>query len=166
MDESQIAKLAEEMKTLPSRVAERLAEAGETTRRRRKRLFHPMMIDELMHMSGDPGDPVGILMAASIVRDDAPWLYELAMEGYRTAKSGDPEAVEREIARLHRFHEGAMRGPFMEEFGFIGKESHMFLMEFPRMITLMLSRALKDKKADAPSRKLRTAAEIMRGMEK
>ncbi len=145
-DESPVAKLVEEMKALPSRVAERLAEAGDPIRRRRMRRFHPMMFEELMHMSGDPGDPVGILMAASFVRDDAPWLYELAMEVYRAVKSGDTEAIEREMARLRRFSEFTMHGPFMEEFGFGGKESHIFFMEFPRMLEHMLRRTLEEKK--------------------
>src|SRR5580658_2680712 len=57
---SAVAKLAEEMKALPSRVAERLAEGGDPFRRRRMRRFHPMMFEELMHMSGEPGDPVAI----------------------------------------------------------------------------------------------------------
>lgn len=74
VDESAVAKLAEEMKALPSRVAERLVEGGDPFRRRRMRRFHPMMFEELMHMSGEPGDPVAILMAASLVRDDMPWL--------------------------------------------------------------------------------------------
>jgi hypothetical protein len=102
-EESPIAKLVKETKALPSRVAERLAETGDPVRRRRMRRLHPMMIDELLHMSGYPGDPVGILMAASIVRDDVPWLYELAMEVYRAVKSGDRETIERELARLERF---------------------------------------------------------------
>jgi hypothetical protein len=149
VNESQVAKLAEEMKALPSRVVERLAETGDPVRRRRLRHFHPMMISELLHMSGDPGDPVGILMAASMVRDDAPWLYELAMEVYRAVKSGDPLAVERESARLQRFAEASMHGPFMEEFGFITKESHMFVMEFPRMLAHMLGPASDTKKPGA-----------------
>jgi len=144
-----IAKLVEEMKSLSSRVAERLAE-GDPVRRRRMRRLHPMMLDELMHMSGDPGDPVGILMAASVVRDDAPWLYELAMEVYRAVKSGDRGAIEFEMARLQRFSELPMGGPFLEEFGMLGgKEFHMFLMEFPRMLDHMLRRTLERKPADA-----------------
>lgn len=145
-EESAVAKLVEEMKALPSRVAERLAESGDPFRRRRMRRFHPMMFEDLMHMSGDPSDPVGILMVASLVRDDAPWLYELAMEVYRAVKSGDTEAIEREIARLRHFSEFTMHGPLMEEFGFGGKESHMFLMEFPRMLEHMLRRTLEGKK--------------------
>ena len=43
-----------------------------------------------------------------------------------------------------------MRGPFMEEFGLTGgKEAHMFLMEFPRMLDHMLRRALDSKTTEA-----------------
>lgn len=161
VDESQVAKLVEEMKALPSRVVERMAETGDPIRRRRMRRFHPMMMDELMHMSGDLGDPVSILMAASLVRDDAPWLYELAMEVYRAVKSGDPGTVEREIARLQRFSEVTLHGPFMEEFGFGGKESHMFVMEFPRMLTHMLGRMLENRKADKSHGSIRTRGGII-----
>ena len=145
-----LAKLVEEMKALPSRVADRLSDSGEPFRRRRMRRFHPMMFEDMMHMSGEPGDPVAILMAASIVRDDAPWLYELAMEVYRAVRTGEPETIEREVARLRNFSEFATRGPFMEEFGFGGKESHMFLMEFPRLLEHMLRRTLRERKASAP----------------
>ncbi len=144
-DESPVAKLAEEMKALPARVAERLAE-GEPFRRRRMRRLHPMMFEELMHMSGEPGDPAAILMAASFVRDDLPWLYELAMEVYRAVKSGDAEAIEQEMTRLRHFSEAMMHGPFMDDFGFGGKESHMFAMEFPRMLEHMLMRTLETRK--------------------
>lgn len=141
-----MAKLVEEMKALPSRVAERLAESGEPFRRRRMRRFHPMVFEEMMEMSGDPSDPVGILMAASLVREDAPWLYELAMEVYRAVKSGEPTEIEREMDRLKRFSEFTMRGSFMEEFGFGGKEMHMIAMEFPRMLHHLLNRTLKERK--------------------
>lgn len=144
-DESPVAKLAEEMKALPSRVAERLAEVGDPFRRRRMHRFHPMMFEELMHMRGD-GDPVGILMAASVVRDELPWLYELAMEVYRAVRSGNIEAIEAEMARLRDFSEVMMHGPFMHEMGFGDKESHMFAMEFPRMMEHMLRRSLELRK--------------------
>lgn len=153
IDESAIAKLAEEMKGLPSRVAERLMEGGEPLRRRRIRRVHPMMFEELMHMSGEPGDPVAILMAASLVRDDMPWLYELAMEVYRAVKAENEEAIKRELKRLRRFSEVMLHGPFMEEFGFGGKEAQMFAMEFPRMLEHSLMRTLEMKKSHSPTRR-------------
>lgn len=152
VDESAVAKLAEEMKALPSRVAERLAESGDPLRRRRMRRFHPMMFEELMHMSGEPGDPVAILMAASMVRDDMPWLYELAMEVYRAVKAGNTQGLEREMKRIRRFSEVMMRGPFMEEFGFASKESHMLALEFPRMLEHLLMRTLEAGQPDTPLR--------------
>jgi len=153
VDESAIVKLAEEMKALPSRVAERLVESGEPFRRRRMRRFHPMMFEDIIHMSGERGDPVAILMAASLLRDDMPWLYELAMEVYRAVKTGNVEAVEREMNRLRRFSEEMMRGPFMEEFGLGDKDSHMLAIEFPRMLERMLRRNLEIKKAQPSTRR-------------
>jgi hypothetical protein len=150
--ESPVAKLVEEIKALPSRVVERLAESGEPARRRRMRRFSPMMLEEMLHMSGDPSDPIGILMAASFIRDDAPWLYELAMEVYRTVKSEDAAAIQREMKRLQRFSEFMMHGPFMEEFGSEGKDAYMFCREFPGMLEHMLSRTIGEKKPQSQRR--------------
>lgn len=144
-DESPFAKLIEEMKTLPSRVAERLSESGDPTRKRRMRRFHPMMLEDLMHMGGEPGDPVSILLIASLVRDDMPWLYELAMEVYRAAKSGDSEAIEIEMNRLRNFSKFVMHGPLMEEFGFGSKDMQMFAMEFPRILERTLRHSIESQ---------------------
>jgi len=146
-EESSVAKLMEEMKTLPSRVAERLVNEAPFDRRRAIRRFHPMMVEELMHMAGEPGDPVAILMVASVLRDEMPWLYELAMEVYRAAKSGNAEAIERELQRFRRFSEVMMHGPFMEEFGLPGKEYRMIAMEFPQVLEHTLRSALEMNKA-------------------
>lgn len=154
VDESAVAKLAEEMKALPSRVAERLAEFGEPSRRRRMRRFHPRMFEEIMHMSGEPGDPVAILMVASMARDDMPWLYELAMEVYRALKEGNLETIEREIKRLRRFSSVMMQSPLMEEFGIASKDSHMLAMEFPRILEDTLLRTLEAKKGSSSVRQL------------
>ena len=93
-----VAKLFEEVKVmfqdLPSRLEARLAEAGAPSRRRRLRSFHPMMFEELVHMfPDDPGDPTALLMMASVVREDMPWLYELLVDAYREAKAGDIAAA-------------------------------------------------------------------------
>jgi hypothetical protein len=82
-----------------------------------------------------------------------PWLYELAMEVYRAVKTEDVDSIEREMKRLRRFSEMMMRGPFMEEFGFGGKESHMLVMEFPHMLEHILLRCLEMRKAHPPSRR-------------
>ena len=161
-EENPMAKLVEEMKglvrDLPSRVAERMADMGEPSRRRRIRRFHPMMLEEILHITGHTSDPVGILMAASIIRDDAPWLYEIAMEAYRAVTSGDPVAVQRQMSRIHRVADFATRGPFMEEFGG-GKETQMFCMEFPTMLEHMLQRSIAEKKPAPRRRGIRPPSE-------
>jgi hypothetical protein len=155
VDTTPIAKLVEEMKSMPSRVAEHLAESGEPFRRRKFRRFHPMMIEDMMRMTGDSSDPVGILMAASFIKEDVPWLYELAMEVYRAAKSGNPEKIEEEMERLHRFSEFTMRGPLMDELMEAGggKDIYRFVREFPHMLKHMLQRSLEVR--NAPARKKR-----------
>jgi len=165
VDESAVAKLAEEMKALPSRVAERLSESGDPWRRRRMRRFHPMMLEELMHLAGDPGDPVAILMAASMVREDMPWLYELSMEVYKAAKSGNPESIHREINRLHRFSDVMLRGPFAEDLGYGNKDYHMIAMEFPRMLENVLMRTLDRRKPHSAQRRKPKAAQSVEGGE-
>ena len=158
VEESPTAKLLEEIKALPSRVARRVSETGDPDRQRRVRRIHPMMLEELMHMSKEPGDPVAILLAASYVREDLPWLYELAMEVYRAVKSGNAEAMEREVENLGRFFEFARRGPAMEEFGLGDPETHMFAMEFPRMLEQVLARALKIRVSHGPRRQSKAQA--------
>jgi hypothetical protein len=138
-EENSIAKLAEELKALPSRVAERLNDDdGRGYRRKRFRRLHPGMFHEMMHMVGEPGDPLTLLIIASMVREDVPWLYELVMEVYRAVKSGDPDAIEREVHRLERFSDQMMHGPFIEEFGMGDKETYIMLREFPRMLQRFL----------------------------
>jgi hypothetical protein len=150
-EESSLAKLAEEIKALPSRVAERLSEAGDLPRGRRRRL-HPMMLEEVMHMAlaGEPGDPVAILMVAGLVRDDLPWLYELAMEVYRAAKSGRPADLERELKRMRRVTEMSRRGPLAMG---LDEGSHYMAMEFPRMLEHLVGRILEVKRSKAARRR-------------
>lgn len=146
-----IAKVFEELKVmfrdLPGRVAERMADGGDPIRRRRIRRFHPMMFEEMLHMIGEPGDPIGILMGASMIRDDVPWLYEICLDAYRAVKAGDLESIERETMRLRRIMEFTMHGPMGEMFEPRSKEEHMMMMELPRMIEHSLRRCLEEKKA-------------------
>lgn len=140
VDEGSVAKVLEEMKLivrdLPERFEKRIAEESERSRARRfpLRRFHPMMIDEMAHMiSKRPGDPIGILIIASLVRDDFPWLYELGLEAYRAAKGRNAEGA-RDALRAFRGATEATRGPFMFEMGFGDKEAQMIMRQLPEMI--------------------------------
>jgi hypothetical protein len=123
------------------------------------RRLHPMMIDEIMHVSAEPGDPVAILMAASLIREDFPWLYELSMEVYRAAKSGNIEDMEQEIRRLRRVSEFALRGPMREELGLESDEGHVLALEFPRILERGLMRAMELRNAQLRPRRSKAGAE-------
>ncbi len=157
INNTSVAKLFEEAKVmfrdLPSRVADRITDRIDPIRRGRIRRFHPMMFEEIMHMFGKSSDPIVILMAASLVRDDLPWLYEIAVEAYRAAKSGDQKAVEQAFMTLRHVMKFTMNGPFMEELSMSSKEAHMMISEFPRMMEHMIQRYLEQIEKPTSRRK-------------
>lgn len=106
--------------------------------RLRHRHFHPMMFEEMMHMSDS--DPISLLMLAGILRDDFPWLAEVISEAYREIRAGDPKSSRRAVERLRRFLKSIGRREFMLEFAGPSKEAHMLVMELPRMLDHALHR--------------------------
>lgn len=112
--------LVASVRALDSRMRE-LEEMGGGHRRRSKRLrgrMHPMMMHEFAHMVGDgPGDPLGILVVASMFRDELPWMYELASDAYRAIREKRSDASQA-IRRFRRAIEMVAHGRFpLEEFG-------------------------------------------------
>jgi hypothetical protein len=94
VEDASIAKLFEEVKVmfqdLPSRIDKRVNPERFGKRRRK---FHPMMMEELLHMGKDFADSnTAFLMMVSIFRDDFPWIYEVGMETYRTLKAAKSKA--------------------------------------------------------------------------
>ncbi len=143
-----VAKVLEEMKLmvreLPLRIEDRMMEGKERYRPRKRRRFHPMMIDEMTHMiSRDRNDHIGILIIASLVREDFPWLYEIGVEAYRTAKNGNQEEAQEALRMFRDAAEFTMRGPFMDEFSISSKEMHMMMKEFPMVIEHYMHRMEK-----------------------
>lgn len=96
--------------------------------RHRRLRYHPMMLEEFPHMiSGSQGDPIGILIAASAVSEELPWLYELGLEAYRAIRNGD---AEEELLRLNKAAECIAHAPFpVEEYGIDMRALHLLLHE-------------------------------------
>jgi hypothetical protein len=143
------AKLLEELKVmfrdLPSRVEDLLADNIGASRRRKMRRIHPGMLEEMMHIYGP--SPTGLLVFASLVRDDVPWLYEVAMEAFRVLTSGTQKSVERIIRSLDELEELPMRSHIFEELGMMDrKEMHMLMMEAPHIIKRMVMVCLEERK--------------------
>ncbi|MDR2948835.1 MAG: hypothetical protein LBV71_06470 [Prevotella sp.] len=84
----QSSKTVEELKSkidaLPSRIESRLYDPE--IRRRRK--FHPMMLEEIIHMEMKFENPsLTFLMIISLLKDDFPWIYEIGLDTYKVLKS-------------------------------------------------------------------------------
>jgi len=81
----------EEMRRMESEKRLMMLHEEEAAWRRRK--AHKPRGIEMMDMSrsiaNGPGDPAQLLFVASFLRDDAPWVYEMALETYRAIKSGN-----------------------------------------------------------------------------
>ncbi|MEM7483260.1 MAG: hypothetical protein AAF481_19000 [Acidobacteriota bacterium] len=104
-----------------SELPERIQEFGEVGRLRRKHRLYPGAIRELAHLtqgrSRGPGGPIGILIVASLVKDDFPWLYELGLEAYRKASRGHTKAAEEAVAEFRETMDLTLRGPYLRDLG-------------------------------------------------
>jgi hypothetical protein len=130
-----LEELVTSVRSLDSRLRE-VAEEGPRRFRKRFRRIHPMMVHELSHMLGEKrGDPIALLVLASIFREDMPWMYELGMEAYRLAKSGSPEEATLAKRRFQRAAELMRHGPFHpEEMGFDPHMVHMMSRELDHLL--------------------------------
>jgi hypothetical protein len=154
INEGAVAKVLEEMKLVvrevSSRFEKQMAEDSERFRSRRPPLRRPhlRMIEEMAHMvSKRTGDPIGVLMIASLVRDDFPWLYELGLDAYRAAKKGNVGQANEALRTFRDAADITLRGPLAEEMGVRGAD-----IEGMRDLPMVI-RHYVDMVRDAPIRK-------------
>jgi hypothetical protein len=172
VDETTVAKLFEEVKVLfrdlPQQVEKKLAEMRpESSRRRRRYKLHPAMFDELLHSRFTKGsDATAWLMFVSLMRDDAPWLYELGMDIYRALRARDNKKLNEALREFQNVVREVRHGHpmFMEMMGADDEDSFMALRHLPMVADEFLhrlkSRTGKDdgengdqKSAAAPEKK-------------
>lgn len=128
------------------------AEEAPRLRRRRHR-FHPMMMREMVHMMElGPRDPIRLLLIASYIRDDFPWIYELGVDAYRTALIGKSDKTATEARK--RFLTACRmlrRDPMLMDFE--DKETHMVLRDLMHMVERELSDFDVDESNDSTANK-------------
>jgi hypothetical protein len=85
------------IRSLDSRIRE-LEERISSSRgisRRLPRRFDPFIVDELIHrLSRKSGDPIAVLVIASLFREEVPWLYEMGVDAYRLRNSSPPTGLD------------------------------------------------------------------------
>jgi hypothetical protein len=122
-DESNVAKLFEEVKImvreLPERVDERVRIVGKRGMGKRLRRFHPMMFEELLFhpalQSAENSSATSWLLFLSVFREDIPWLYDMGQEMYQALKSKDPVSIDIARRDLRAVLEVTTHGPFFHE---------------------------------------------------
>lgn len=137
-----------ELRSLPGRLDEYFD--GPRMPGMRRGRFHPMMMRELLHMGPHSSPASGILMLASLFRDSMPWLYELGVEVYRTAKEGNKVQLQEAALEFRQAVDFAVHGPMSREFFGRSKEMFMIMEE----IDPLLDRAFSTLEiASKPSRR-------------
>jgi hypothetical protein len=133
-----LEELVASVRSLESRVRD-VAEIASSQRPIRPRRFggmHPMMLREMAHFVGaKPGDPILLLMIAGLFREEFPWLYELAMEAHRAAKSGNQAEAAEAIELFRRASRLLVDGPFRDEFGTDPRGLHVILHEMDAFLS-------------------------------
>lgn len=143
--DASVAKLFEEVKVmfqdLPTRIESRLVERPLKPRRLRR--FSPMLFELSEVVSSKEGDPVGLLVIASLFRDEAPWLYEMAIEAYRCAKAGDTKGADLLVRKLVEAAEFTVHSPLGDDLGW-SKDMHMMIREMPMFMDHLMRRNRTD----------------------
>ncbi len=102
------------VRALDSRLREQPVDPIRSPRHRRR--FHSFMLHELVMATGEkPGGPTSILVFASLFRETAPWIYELGLDAFRTAKHGGTKDSAQAIRRFRRAVEVTLHGPIPAE---------------------------------------------------
>lgn len=140
------AKLFEEIKVmfqdLPSRIENNI---NPELRSRKKRRFHPMMMEEMMHMSKNRY--IGIMMALSFFKEPMPWLYEIGMDTMRTIKDGKTMTEKkRAFGEFQQLVEMSTNHPMMREYFMDSKEDYMLFRELPMMLLKNLDILMMNQK--------------------
>ena len=147
-NETSAAKLFEEIKVmvrdLPSNLEDRFSDGSGVIRSKRFRRFHPMMLEELIHVASpkSPDPFLGVLVLSSLLRDDMPWIYELGMEVYRVSRNNRKSAIREALIRFQYAFRFTMHSPLSEGIMMRSKEGHMIFRELEHTIEMLVDRCI------------------------
>mgnify|MGYP001810243203 CR=1 FL=1 len=87
-------------------------------RGKRRRRVQPWILRYVASGSTDGvRDPIQLIVIASTLRDEAPWVYELALEAYRAIRSGSQSEIELSMRRFLEAADVLVRTPLGAELG-------------------------------------------------
>lgn len=135
----------EEMANMLRALLDRTDRLDDPISLRRMRKFHPMMFDELMHMSlADGNGFVGAQMALGLVRSQMPWVYDAGIETINILRSR--RSIDEKHEALNQFRrvmDFSFEHPMMRELFGSSKEMHFMYRRLPDMLMDAFQRNLK-----------------------
>lgn len=140
--ENSSAKLFEEIKIMFQDLPSRIERTSPQEVRKRRRILHPKMLEEMINFSKNPR--TGVKIALSLYREKMPWVYDEGMELIKKLEtSKSPSTTDR---LMHEFEELLMlntRNPYLEGFFIDDKDEYALFMELPRVILRNLSHFIR-----------------------
>lgn len=135
------SKALEELRSLIESLPNKLENRLDPEFRRRRRKYHPMIFEELMHMELPIEDPnFGFLMMISILKDDFPWIYEIGIETYRGLKSFKSKAQKKKLLEDFERSLDMLGHPIMREFYGKSEDVYIFGKEMRHFMHRFISR--------------------------
>ena len=139
------ARLFEEIKVMFQDLPARIGNNIQIDKRiRNKRKLHPMMIDDLMHMSRNR--TVGIIITLSLFKDSMPWIYDIGIETIKKIKRANTkDAKQKAFSEFEEVIEISTHHPMMHELYIDSEEDHMLFREIPRMLMKNIRRLMMEE---------------------
>ncbi|RXK88392.1 TIR domain-containing protein [Chlorobaculum sp. 24CR] len=103
---------------------------------RRIRKFHPIMLDELMHMSlSKTNGYVGAQIALGLLKGQIPWIYDAGIETINILRSRRAlEEKQEALDQFRRVMDFSFEHPIMREMTGGSKEMHFLYRRLPEML--------------------------------
>lgn len=146
--ENSSAKLFEEIKIMFQDLPSRIERTEGSRAAKRRRRFHPGMIEELMFSTKNP--LLGIRVGLSMLRDPLPWVYDEGMA--LIAKMQALKSTSARMRALNEFEEVLMLStlhPYIEKFLIDSEEDFLLMREVPQLLLHALSRWASSGQPDA-----------------
>jgi hypothetical protein len=130
-----------------------LAEVQESTKRNmhsrhsmRRRKYHPMMIEEVLHAPFSSNSFFGVQMVLSFFKEDFPWLYDAGVELIQQLKAkGTPDKKFKAIEKYRELLDFTFHHPMMRDFYRHDEEAWMWRKELPHLLMRTLERNLHEE---------------------
>ncbi|VWD31327.1 toll/interleukin-1 receptor domain-containing protein [Burkholderia contaminans] len=141
--ENSSAKLFEEIKIMFQDLPSRIERMDQSNISRRRRRFHPGMLEEIMFNTKHP--MLGARIGLSLLREFLPWVYDegcVLLSKLQTAKT--PIIRKKLLIEFEEILMISTRNPYIENILIDNEEDYRILREVPRMIMHLLSKTVND----------------------